>query len=79
MGSGKTSTSAPVDAVVQRCGATFDLANGEFVTPCHLDHGHSGKHQGFVLGSGCQWPQGYASEEECYFDRPSGPTEPSIR
>lgn len=63
------------DSDDQQCNATFDLANGEAVSPCHLERGHHGDHHGFVLGSGCQWPQGYASEEEIYFNNPSSPVE----
>lgn len=49
------------------CRATFDLANGEYVSPCHLEAGHEGEHRGYVLGSPCCWPQGFSSEEEMYF------------
>ena len=42
----------------------FELANGEFVSRCHLDLGHKGAHEGWCLGSKCHWPQGFTSEEE---------------
>jgi hypothetical protein len=45
------------------CGVTFELANGETVTPCHLPKDHEGDHQGWCLGSRCNWPQGFDSEE----------------
>ena len=46
------------------CGATFELANGEHVTPCVLRPGHPGQHEGRCLGSPCLWPRGYSSEEQ---------------
>lgn len=48
------------------CRATFELANGETVTPCCLPQGHQGDHQGSCLGSKCSWPQGCTSEEELH-------------
>jgi hypothetical protein len=51
------------------CGAKFELDNGEQVSPCHLECGHDGHHQGFVLGSRCVWPQGYESEFDLRYDR----------
>ena len=50
---------------VTKCRAKFEIANGEFVSPCHLDLGHIGAHEGWCLGSKCHWPQGFTSEEEC--------------
>jgi hypothetical protein len=47
-----------------QCRAKFELANGEFVSRCHLDLGHKGAHEGWCLGSKCHWPQGFTSEEE---------------
>lgn len=47
-----------------KCGATFELANGEYVSPCKLDAGHAGDHRGRCLGSPCVWPQGYTSEQD---------------
>lgn len=38
-----------------RCGATFELANGEHVSPCHLPDGHDGRHEGYCLGSRAVW------------------------
>lgn len=46
------------------CGATFELLNGETVTPCRLPAGHEGDHKGTCLGSPCTWGQGMTSEEE---------------
>lgn len=45
-----------------RCGAKYELANGEYVTPCHLHDGHEGDHHGYCLGSVCTWRQGMTSE-----------------
>ncbi len=61
----------PTDAT---CGAKFELANGETVTPCHLSKDHQGDHYGTVLGSVCHWPQGCTSEEELSWARPSAPS-----
>jgi hypothetical protein len=47
-----------------QCRAKFELANGEFVSRCHLDLGHKEAHEGWCLGSKCHWPQGFTSEEE---------------
>jgi hypothetical protein len=47
-----------------RCYATFELANQETVTPCHLQHGHEGDHEGWCLGSKAHWPHGFISEYE---------------
>ncbi len=44
-----------LDAEVAECGATYELANGETVSPCHLRAGHAGKHEGRCLGSRCTW------------------------
>lgn len=52
--------------MMNACKATFELANGEEVSPCHLEKGHEGDHRGSVLGSICFWPQGFGSEEEMY-------------
>jgi hypothetical protein len=49
---------------VPQCRAKFELANGEFVSRCHLDLGHKEAHEGWCLGSKCHWPQGFTSEEE---------------
>lgn len=40
---------------VSRCGATFEIANGETVTPCHLNEGHERSHEGWCLGSRFLW------------------------
>ena len=50
------------------CMATFELANGEHVSPCRLEKGHDGSHMGSVLGSRFRWPQGYESEYEIYLE-----------
>ena len=47
-----------------RCYATFELANQETVTPCHLQRGHEGDHEGWCLGSKAHWPHGFISEYE---------------
>ena len=47
-----------------RCYATFELANQETVTPCHLQRGHQGDHEGWCLGSKAHWPHGFISEYE---------------
>lgn len=47
-----------------RCYATFELANQETVTPCHLQLGHEGDHEGWCLGSKANWPRGFISEYE---------------
>jgi hypothetical protein len=47
-----------------QCRAKFELANGEFVSRCHLDLGHKEAHEGWCLGSKCHWPQGFTSEAE---------------
>ena len=51
-----------------RCGATFELANGEYVSPCYLKKNHYGDHEGSCLGSRTKWPQGFASEYEIYLE-----------
>jgi hypothetical protein len=52
------------DSQGPRCRATFILANGELVTPCHKPKLHKDAHEGTCLGSLCHWPQGFSSEEE---------------
>lgn len=49
-----------------RCYATFELANQETVTPCHLQRGHEGDHEGWCLGSKAHWPHGFISEYELH-------------
>ena len=56
--------SGSVPKLVPQCRAKFELANGEFVSRCHLDLGHKEAHEGWCLGSKCHWPQGFTSEEE---------------
>ena len=46
---------------VPQCRAKFELVNGEYVSPCHLDLGHKEAHEGWCLGSKCHWPQGFTS------------------
>lgn len=38
-----------------RCGDKIEIPNGETVTACHLDKGHKGAHQGWCLGSRCNF------------------------
>jgi len=47
-----------------RCYATFELGNQETVTPCHLQRGHEGDHEGWCLGSRAHWPRDFISEYE---------------
>ena len=56
-----------------QCGATFELVNGEFVSPCHKLEGHIGSHEGYCLGSPCVWPQGFGSEQEISEETTSNP------
>jgi hypothetical protein len=51
------------------CGATYEMANGETITPCHKYKGHEGVHEGYCLGSKCVWAQGTTSEYEDYVAR----------
>jgi len=51
------------------CYATFELANGETVTPCHKPKGHDGDHEGWCLDSRCVWPQGFDSEQAMNAER----------
>lgn len=46
------------------CGATFELACGEHVTPCRLLPGHTGNHQGSCLDTDCNWPPDFGSARE---------------
>lgn len=56
---------------MKTCGATFALANGEAVTPCHKPDGHDGEHEGWCLGSRAVWnsDEKHTSEEEEYWKR----------
>ena len=38
-----------------RCGESIELDNGEHVSPCSLEKGHSGDHEGWCLGSRFVW------------------------
>jgi hypothetical protein len=40
------------------CNARWDRKDGEHVTPCHLEHGHTGPHQGYYDSDGAlvDWP-----------------------
>ena len=51
MKAARDSGSAPKP--IPQCRAKFELANGEFVSRCHLDLGHNGAHEGWCLGSKC--------------------------
>lgn len=55
----------------EMCGATFVLANGETVTPCHLPKGHGDCHEGYCLGSRASWmsEKQNDSEYEQYIER----------
>ena len=56
----KTAKFAPM------CKSTFEMANGETVSPCYLVKGHEGDCKGTLLGSACTWPQGVSSEYEMH-------------
>jgi hypothetical protein len=69
MNDGKTQNAGvATDSAPTSCSATFELANGEYISPCHLPKGHKGSHKGVCLGSVCRWPQGYASEYEMWLE-----------
>lgn len=53
---------ARIKVAIKMCSATYELLNGEHVSPCHLLAGHDGNHEGYVLGSRCTWSQGSVSE-----------------
>ena len=40
---------------VPQCRAKFELANGEFVSRCHLDLGHKEAHEGWCLVNGVDY------------------------
>lgn len=37
------------------CLAVITIPNGERVSACHLDEGHTGTHEGWCLGSRAVW------------------------
>lgn len=49
---------------IERCHATLELANGEYVEPCRKVKGHAGEHYGICLGSPCGWEGGQHTTEE---------------
>lgn len=55
-----------MDGNENKCGATFELACGEYVSPCRLPKDHEGDCQGTCLGSVCFWPKGIRSEYEMH-------------
>jgi hypothetical protein len=48
---------------MSKCGATIEILNGEYVSPCHLAAGHDGTHEGFCLGSRAVWSGGQHTDE----------------
>lgn len=51
---------------MELCKNEFVLANGESVSPCHLNKNHEGDCKGYVLGSLCRWSKEFHSEEEMH-------------
>lgn len=64
----------PADPNSIPCGATFELANGEYVSPCDKPRGHAGSCRGYCLGSRCFWAKGRETEWEEEEAKPTRPT-----
>lgn len=58
----------PAGTKKEVCGARFEPANGEEVTPCRLAKGHVGRHEGTCLGSVCYWAPEQSKPEACGWD-----------
>jgi len=53
---------------VDKCNHTFELANGEFVSPCHLPKYHLNDCVGYCLGSVCKFPKDFDSEYDIHIN-----------